>query len=141
MKEIKFTEKKPVTRNPDDEDVVEVPINGDIYFAFRPSNNQIAVVIASSDKGPAAALAGIERFLESCLEPEAWGILQRAVRADQIDFSVLTDLMQGIIKEFGENPTSSSTDSSSSPANGGRVSTANSPRPASTRATSRSRAS
>lgn len=141
MKEIKFSEPKQLVRDPDTDDVVEVPINGETYFAYRPTNNQIALVMAAADKNPSAALAGIERFLESCLEPEAWRLIRDAVRADILDYSALTELMRDIIKEFAENPTSSSADSSPSPVNGGRASTANSPRPASTRATSRSRAS
>lgn len=144
LKEIRFDAKakpKPV-EEADDEDVVEIPINGTTYYARRPSSNSIALLYASmGTRQLAKQLAEIQQFLESCLEAEALRVLMEAVRKDALSYEELLELSHGIIAEFAANPTGSSEDSSKSSAPTGRASTERLRPTASTRASSRSRAS
>jgi len=140
MKEIRFESNRPI--GPDGRDTVELPINGDIYFAYRPSTNSIALFYAAQGKkNIASALSGVLEFLEKNLEPEAYALIFKAVRDDMLDFAELLQLSTEIIVEFAENPPTSSAGSSSSRANTGSRSTGNSQRPASRRVSSPSRAS
>lgn len=126
----------------DKRDTIELPINGEIYFAYRPTTNSIAIFYSSvGKKNVAIQLSGIEQFLERCLEPEAFALIMKAVENDTLEYGALVELAQEIIEEFAENPTTPSAASSGSRASTGASSTANSRRPASTRASSRSRVS
>lgn len=110
-----------------DRDQIELPINGVVYYAYRPSTNAIALFFASAGKQSVAiALAGVEEFLQRVLEPEAYTIIMKAVREDALEFEELLELAKEIIAEFGENPRGSSAGSSSSRANTGTSSTATS---------------
>ena len=139
MKDLRFeTERK----RDDDRDTVELRLNGDVYFAYRPTTNQIALFYASSGKrNLAVALAAVQTFLESTLEPEAFDLLMRAVENDTLEYEALLDLSKDIIGEFSENPPTSSAGSSTSRARTGTQSTGNSRRPAATRASTRRPAS
>lgn len=139
MKEIRFDAERP---RDEDRDQIVLPINGDDYYAYRPSTNAIALFFASSGKNNAAvALNGVLEFLEKVLEDEAYALIMGAVRNDALDFSELLELSREIIKEFGENPPTSSAGSSRSRATNGTSSTATSRRPAPTRRASAPRAS
>jgi hypothetical protein len=140
MKELSFSTERP--KGPDNRDQVELPINGDVYFAYRPSTNSIATFYAAQGKRSVAVkLAAVDTFLEKNLEPEAYALITRAMEIDALEYEDLIDLVLAIIEEFAENPPTSSSGSSRSPRATGAASTASSRRPASTRATSRSRAS
>lgn len=133
---------REVRRDDSQRDSVEFPINGEVYYAYRPSTNSIGLFFASQGtKNVAEKLAGGLRFLEQNLEPSAYNILINAVEADALPFEIVIELVMEIIEEFSKNPSTSSTDSSSSRRNSGRPSTGNSRRPASTRVTSPRRAS
>lgn len=124
------------------EDTVEVPLNGDIYFAYRPSTNMIAeFYVAFGSENVSITLAGVKKFLQKVLEPEAWHLLQTGVNNDSLDWGELAKLAKDIIAEFSANPPTPSSGSTSSRAATGNASTASSRRPASTRATSTRRAS
>ena len=135
MKEMRFdTERERDV----DRDQIELPINGDVYYAYRPSTNSIALFFASAGKqNVAVALAGVEEFLQRNLEPEAYSLIMKAVRDDALQFEELLDLARAIIAEFGENPRGSSAGSSSSRARTGTSSTATARPRASTRQVSR----
>lgn len=131
MKELRFDTERP---RDEDRDQIELPINGEIYFAYRPSTNAIALFYASAGKNnTAVALAGVLEFLEKVLEAEAYALIMRAVTNDALDFSEIVGLSREVIREFGENPPSSSAASSRSRASTGTSSTGTSRRPAPTR--------
>lgn len=136
MQEIKFAKERPT--GADGRDTIEVPIDGKIYFAYRPTTNSIALFYSSIGRNKmSSALVGVENFLKKNVEPECFTLLMEAVEKDQLEYEDLMTLVQEIIQEFSENPTSPSKESTSSRAGTGTKSTVNSRRPASTRDSSR----
>lgn len=141
MREISFSKtKKDIPQ--EERDNIEAPINGEIYLAYRPTTNEIALFMASLGKNNAAvSFAGVEDFIAIVFEPEAVDLLMQAVRDNVLDFLELANICKDVIREFAENPTTPSGDSSTSRGRTGTSSTATSRPKASTRATSTRRAS
>lgn len=140
MKELRFATERP--KGPDGRDTAELPINGEMYEAYRPSTNSLAFFYAAiGRRSLAAGLNGVIDFLQKNVEPAAFAIIMRGVDSDALELEDLIGLCNEIIEEFAENPTGSSADSSKSRASTGARSTASSRRPASTRASSPSRGS
>lgn len=140
LKQLSFD--KEGKRDDSKRDSVEFPINNEIYYAYRPTTNSIALFYASQGtKSIAQKLAGADTFLAQNLEPAAYTLVMNGIEKDVIPFDVLIELVLEIISEFAENPTTSSTASSDSPRSSGRGSTGNSRRPASTRVSSPRRVS
>jgi hypothetical protein len=129
-----------------DEQVVEVPIDGTVYLARRPTTAQAALLsMAMATTDGAARLASVFRLIEGLLGEEALGAVQNLVWARRIDFGDLIGgseenpdggLVDQIFAEFSKFPTEPSTDSSSSRTAGGRRSTGRSPGKGSIRSTS-----
>ena len=116
----------------EEEDIVEVTIEGEAYRAVRPTTAQIALVVATGGRD----LGVIFRVLNSILGEEALGVIEDMVWDRRIE---LEDLFGGseqnpkgllgmIVEEFrAKNPTQPSTASSSSRRPGGQRSTGRSP--------------
>jgi hypothetical protein len=140
LKALSFDKEKQ--RDDTKRDNIEFPINGEIYYAYKPSTNSIGLFFAAQGtKNVAHKLAGAITFLEENLEPAAHALIMRGVANDAIDLDIIIELVLEIIEEFSKNPTTSSTASTASRRGSGRESTANSRRPASTRVSSTPRAS
>lgn len=136
MKELRFTTERP--KGPDGRDTVEIPINGEVYFAYRPSTNSIALFYSSLGSGKTSVvLNAIEKFLKRNLEPEAYALIMAGIENDSLEYEAMLELVNDLISEFSENPTTPSKGSTSSRAGTGTKSTANSRPRASTRDSSR----
>lgn len=134
-----------------DEAVVEVPIDGVVYYARRPTVAQIALLNTTMvGDGTDVRLGAAFDLLESMLGPAARHHLERLAWNRLIDFDDLVGgseenpeggLIDQIFEEFQnkdlvERPTQPSAASSSSQASGGRKSTGRSPGKGSTRSPS-----
>ncbi len=140
LKQLSFNEE--ARRDDSKRDSVELPINGEVYYAYRPSTNSLGLFYSSQgSRGISEKLKGIEDFLQKNLEPEAFNLVMKGVRDDAINYEVLLELTMDIIEEFAENPTTSSPVSSPSQNRAGRRSTASARPKARTRVSSNSRVS
>ena len=121
----------------EDEDVVEVPIEGIVYKARRPSVAQGALMAYAQAAQAGDALAVVFKLIKALMGEEALEHIERLVWDRRIDFGDLLGggtemnpeigLVDGIFAEFSERPTQPSTASSSTRATGGRRSTGRSP--------------
>jgi hypothetical protein len=129
----------------DDEDVVEVPIDGVTYYARRPTVAQGALLnLTLSTKGR-DRLSAVFDLIFSLMGGEALEHIRRLVMERRIDYGDLIGyseqnpdggLVDLIFKEFAERPTQPSDDSSLSQAVAGRRSAGRSPGKGSTRSSS-----
>lgn len=132
---IAFTVAARAAEAGEDEDVVEVPIDGITYYARQPTLGQSALLAEARAGGNTLAMIrAVWQMAEAMMGPEAREHLERLVWEGRID---LTDLVSGseqndkglfsqIQEEFTARPTKPSTASSSSQGSGGRKSTARS---------------
>lgn len=121
----------------EDEDVVDVPIEGKIYKARRPTPIQGALLNeALTATNGAVRLTAVFKLIQALLGPEAKTVLEEMAWDRRIDFPDLIGgseqnpeggLIDQIFAEFAARPTEPSTDSSSSRTSGGRKSTGRSP--------------
>lgn len=133
------------------EDVVEVPIDGVVYKARRPTPMQGALLNeALTSTSGAARLSAVFKLIQALLGTEAREVLEEMAWDRRIDFPDLIGgseqnpeggLLDQIFAEFAARPTEPSTDSSSSQTPGGRKSTGRSPGKGSIRSDSPSTAS
>lgn len=125
----------------DDEDFLEIELNGKSFKAFRPTEGQIILVIdamGNERNGAFEQVSGFTNFLRDTLEPEGYTIVRDLLANPRVKNAteVMQDIIEAIVEYFADDPsTSSSGSSSSQPASGGR-STASTPKPASTRSRS-----
>lgn len=130
----------------EDEDVVDVPIEGVVYKARRPTPMQGALLNeALTSTNGAERLSAVFRLIQALLGSEAKEVLEEMAWDRRIDFPDLIGgseqnpdggLLDQIFAEFAARPTEPSTDSSSSQTSGGRKSTGRSPGRGSTRSAS-----
>lgn len=140
--EFNVAAKAKVAEADPDEDVVEVPIDGKVYHARRPTTAQSALLSSSLSKGD---IGEVYTLIEAMMGRDARRHVERLVWNRQIEFGDLvggTDqnpdggLIDMVFAEFAGRPTVPSTDSSPSRAAGGRRSTGRSPGRGSTGSTS-----
>lgn len=125
----------------ENEDTINVPIDGVTYVARRPTAAQAAMLYVSSDATYAEV---VMRFVESMLGIKARKHLERLIWERRIEFDDIMGgtelnpkgLVSAILAEFAGRPTEPSTDSSPSQVPGGRKSTGRSPGKGSTHSTS-----
>lgn len=121
----------------EDEDVVDVPINGKTYKARRPTTAQGALLnVGLTGRTMALRMEAIMNLIEALMGYEARAVVAQMVWERRIDFNDLLGgseqnpdggLIDQIFSEFTARPTVPSTDSSESPTSGGRKSTGRSP--------------
>lgn len=103
-------------------------VDGIEYMAYPPSPGQLALLISAQAKNrePEESIAAIIDFLDGILDENAQADFRRRLldRDDPFDFDNVETIMEGLIEEWSARPTKSPSASSSSPANGGRKSTA-----------------
>lgn len=126
----------------EDEDVIEVPIEGVVYTARRPTVAQASLMLSGGD------LLIAFKLIEGIMGRKARDHIERLVWERKIDLDDLISsggteqnpdggLIPQIIEEFAKSrPTPPSTDSSPSQTTGGRRSTGRSPGKGSTLLTS-----
>lgn len=129
----------------DDEDVVEVPIAGQVFYARRPTTAQAMLLNQSLNGTGAARLSATFRLVEGLMGEKAQALVEDLIWARRIDLGDLIGgsdqnpdggLIDQIFAEFTGRPTAPSTDSSGSQSAGGRRSTGRSPGKGSTRSPS-----
>lgn len=129
----------------EDEDVVEIPIDGVTYQARRPTVAQGALLnVALASKG-VKALSAVYELIGGVMGEDARAHIERLVWARRIDFDDLVGgseknpdggLIDQIFEAFTEFPTKPSSGSSPSRPTTGRRSTGRSPGKGSTRSPS-----
>lgn len=125
----------------EDEDVVEVPIDGVTYTARRPTAAQVGLLY--TEGGDSFAEKSM-KLVAAMLGPDARKHLERLIWERRIGFDDIMGgteenpkgLVSAILAEFAGRPTEPSTDSSESQPRGGRKSTGRAPGRGSTRSTS-----
>lgn len=139
---IQFTTDAKASELKPDEDVVDVPIEGFVYKARRPTPSQAAMITGVLRSGGMMDVTVILDILEALLGTTARNhlyklLMQRKVEIEDL-FGGGTELNPGqglieqIIEEFTNRPSEPSIDSSASPETDGRRSTGRSPGPGST---------
>lgn len=133
-------------RNDEDDDVVEVDIDGEVYPARIPSVDELAMVMIDiQGENMGDRIAGVWSFIAACFDEDDEERIKARIRSRRDGLTLafmLTDVMPGMMEAFSGNfPTQPSTGSSGSPASSGRRSTGRSPGKGSTRSTSRPAAS
>lgn len=130
---------------PEDEDVVEVPIEGVTYLARRPTLAMSALMTASLNSKGGDRLSAVFKLIGGLMGDDARDHIERLVWDRRINYEDLIGgsednpdggLIDQIFAEFTARPTGPSTGSSASPGTGGRKSTGRSPGKGSTRSTS-----
>lgn len=119
----------------EDEDIVEVEIDGVKYTARRPTTAQSALLAVALTQTGTERLSAIFNIAEALLGTEGREHIERLVWARRIDLDDLIGgnekhaegLLDSIFSEFSERPTQPSADSASSQPVGGRKSTGRSP--------------
>jgi hypothetical protein len=107
---------------------IQFTVDGQEFTAYPPTPGQLALLISAQAKNrePEESIASIIDFLDGILDENAQAMFRKRIldRDDPFDFDTVEQIMEGLIEEWSARPTSSPSASSSSPANGGRKSTA-----------------
>ena len=131
MSAIEFSVAAKEAEIAEDEDVVEVPIDGQVYLARRLTVGQSALLNEALN-GNGSRVEATFRLIEGFIGPEGRDHVERLIWERRLDFNDLLGggsetnpeggLVDLIIQAFAARPTQPSTDSSPSPVNGGRKS-------------------
>lgn len=140
MLEFKVAALAEVKEAGDEEDVVEVPIEDEVYVVRRPTTAQIGLWTTGMHTTAQIAFEAIETLLGK----KGLDHIKRLIRNRQVDMDDLIGgsernpdgLIGGILEEFAGRPTEPSTASTKSQPSGGRRSTGRSPGKGSTRSSS-----
>src|SRR6187399_1152863 len=96
----------------EDDDVIEVPLDGAVYRAYKPTDGQFAFVMATSGKfaSDEEQAAGQINFFISLFEEEDQQILARRLldRKDPFGMEMVGQIMEGLIEEWSGRPTRAS---------------------------------
>jgi hypothetical protein len=115
-----------------EDDVIEVPLDGVLYKAYKPTDGQFAFVMATTGKHSSTAdqVAGQINFFLSMFEQEdADALAQRLLdRRDPFGVEEVTEIMSAMLEEWSGRPTKPSSGSSPSPRTTGRKSTQRTPK-------------
>jgi len=129
MKEF-LTAAKEVVEGEDE--VLEVPIDGEIYRAYKPTDGQYAFVMATTGKHASTQdqIAGQVNFFLALFEQEDADTLARRLldRNDPFGLETVTEIFAAMMEEWSGRPTKSSSASSQSPRTTGRKSTPRTPK-------------
>lgn len=130
-----------VRRREEPAEVQTLKFDGEEFTFTIPSDGQIALAMGSmgDDNNIAGAMSGLLLFMKGVLEPDGYNHLRGVLNDPEVEepLDVLLDLFYGIVESTSGDPTSSSSDSSPSPAKTGARSTATSRRAPSTPSASR----
>ncbi len=118
------------------EPVVEVPIDGEIFIARKPTTAQIAILnVALSSRNLAEQFVGVIDMVEAMMGASGRTKIEELLRQRRIDMDDLVGgsesneagLLDQIVAEFSGRPTKPSTGSSSKSQPSGRRSTGRAP--------------
>lgn len=136
MKEFTTAARRSAPTAIDGAEPITFTVDGEEYTAYPPTPGQLALLISAQAKNrePEESIASIIDFLDGILDENAQAMFRKRIldREDPFDFDTVETIMEGLIEEWSARPTSSPSASSSSPANGGRKSTARRRSPAQT---------
>jgi hypothetical protein len=130
---------KEFTTAAKDQGVGEAPIDfsvdGTVLKAYRPSEGQMAVFMASIGKGSndIDMVAGPLNFFDSLLDGEGRAYFTERLldRDDPMDIPTIVEIMESIIEDWAGRPTPEPSDSTASLQSTGSNSTAPTPTPTS----------
>lgn len=127
MREFTTAVKKEVKKASGEPDIIKFKQDGEELTAFRPDENQFALLMAAVGLGSNGTdgVAGTINFLLSVLDGHSKAYISRRLLDPTDDFGMeeVQNIMFGLIEEWTGRPTGSSTDSSQSQRDGGRKST------------------
>lgn len=105
-------------KDPVEDDIIEIPIDGQKIPAYRPSDGQLAVLMASIGTGASEidGVAGPMNFFGSLLDDEGRKYFTDRLldRKDPFGPEDLTKIMEALIEEWGGRPTQPSSGSTPS---------------------------
>jgi hypothetical protein len=114
-------------KDPVEDDIIEIPIDGRKIPAYRPSDGQLAVLMASIGTGASDidGVAGPMNFFGSLLDDDGKKYFTDRLldRKDAFGPEDLVEIMEALVEEWGARPTQSSSGSTVSPPNDGPKST------------------
>lgn len=117
------------------QDILEVPLDDEVLISYRPTEDQIVMLVASeasdirSDSSRTAAFIDISF---SIFEPESRRILARRLMDPEDPFTLMSDdpdaaslvgMITELLEEWAQRPTKPLSDSTTSSENGGKNST------------------
>ena len=115
-----------------DEDCIEVPLDGQIYKAYKPTDGQFAFVFATSGKFASTEeqAAGQINFFISLFDEDDQQVLGRRLldRKDPFGMDMVGEILESLIEEWSGRPTQASSASSPSPKPTGQKSTPRTPK-------------
>lgn len=143
MIEFKVAAEADAAKIGENEDVVEVPIDGVVYEARRPTAGQVGLLTVGVSDG-STYFAAVLDMVTILIGTEGRDHIKRLIRDRRIELADLfggtpenpDGLVGAIISEFAGRPTVPSTASSASRSTGGRRSTGRSPGKGSTQSPS-----
>lgn len=102
-----------------DAEPIEFDIDDDTYTAYPPKASQFALFMATQAKNrdPADRMAGLVDFLDGLMEDEDQERLRGRLldRKDPLEFGIVEDIVEMLMEEWTERPTSAASESSESP--------------------------
>lgn len=109
MKKIK-TSRREIT----EDDMIDFEIDDDTFTAIRPKMSQVMKIVGAADASVVQQVSRVEKFLESVLTTESWERLEDRLEDpdDGLEFDHMIEIMNGIIEDFADRPTESSSASS-----------------------------
>lgn len=111
----------------DTDDGMEFAVDGEVLHCYRPSDGQLAVLMASVSRSQSTAnqIAGIINFFVEVLDDDSHAYLVGRLldRRDPFGLQEVQAIMEWMIEEWTGRPTSSPSASTPSRRSGGRRST------------------
>ena len=115
-----------------EDEALDVPIDGVIYRAYKPTDGQFAFVMATTGKHASTQdqIAGqINFFLSMFEQADADALAQRLLdRKDPFGMDAVGDILGAMLEDWSGRPTVPSSGSSQSPRTTGRKSTQRTPK-------------
>lgn len=117
------------------EDVIEVPLDGEVLISYRPTEDQIVFLVASEASDVRTDSSRTAAFIDislSIFNPESRRIISRRIMdpedpftltSDDPDAACLVGIITELLEEWSQRPTKPLSDSTTSSENGGASST------------------
>lgn len=116
-----------------EDEVLEIPLDGVIYRAYRPTDGQFAFVMATTGRHASDEdqVAGQVNFFLSLFEKEDSDALARRLldRTDPFGLDMMGEMITAMMEEWTGRPTQRSSASTRSPRTAGQKSTRRTPTP------------
>ena len=114
-------------KSEEDEGLVEFMVDGELCTAYRPSDGQLAFLMASTGRHSSTEeqIAGIINFFVAVLDDDSHNYVVSKLldRKDKFGIEQVQEIMEWLVSEWSGRPTKSPSGSTSSPPSTGRSST------------------